>query len=171
MLNSIGKNLDSGKQTDVVFMDLSKAYLSDRFQQETVHGATSRSLPIISGVPQGSLLGPFLFLCMSMTWVLHISASTAVGLFADDTKCYRTIRSPSNVLALQEDIYGLHSWFNDVNLPFNLPKCKVLSVTRKSSPIITRYNFDGRHLIHSDVETWKPPGHLRLPPSYCRRIG
>jgi sarcosine oxidase/L-pipecolate oxidase len=87
-LQTIGKNLDKGLQTDVVFMDISKAfdtvdhtrllqklrdfglsgslllwfgnYLSGRFQRVTVLGATSTSLPIRSGVPQGSLLVPFL---------------------------------------------------------------------------------------------------------------
>ena len=62
------------------------------------------------------------------------------------------IQSLNDALALQDDSYGLHSWSNDViHLRFNLPKCKVLSVTRKSSPIVTQYNFDGQHLIHSDV--------------------
>jgi hypothetical protein len=89
ILNTIGKNLDEGLQTDVVFMDIAKAfdtvvhsklllklqefgfsgsvllwfknYLSCRCQQVTVHGATSAPLPITSGVPQGSLLAPFLF--------------------------------------------------------------------------------------------------------------
>ena len=88
-LQTIGKNLDKGLQTDVVFMYISKAfdtvnhnrlpqklrdfglsgslllwfknYLSGRFQRVTVLGATSTSLPITSGVPQGSLLAPFLF--------------------------------------------------------------------------------------------------------------
>ena len=88
-LQTIRKNLDKGLQTDVVFMDISKAfdtvdhaillqklrdfgisgslllwfenYLSGRFQRVTVLGATSTSLPITSGVSQGSLLAPFLF--------------------------------------------------------------------------------------------------------------
>ncbi|CAB4002105.1 Hypothetical predicted protein [Paramuricea clavata] len=107
-LHKIGKDLDKGLQTDVVFMDISKAfdtvdhskllqklrdfglsgslllwfenYLSGRCQRVTVHGATSTSLPITSGVPQGSLLAPFLFSVYINDLPDNISIATGVGL-------------------------------------------------------------------------------------------
>ena len=121
ILNIVGKNLDNGLQTDVVFMDIAKAfdtvdhskmlqklreygfsgsvllwfksYLCGRLQRVTVHGATSQSLPITSGVPQGSLLSPFLFSIYINDLPNHLSSSTGVGLFADDTKLYKLCRT------------------------------------------------------------------------------
>ena len=110
ILNTIGKNLDEGLQMNVVFMDIAKAfdtvvcsklllklqefgfsgsvllwfkhYLSCRCQQVTVHGTTSTPLPITSGVPQASLLAPFLFSEYINDLSSYISNSTGVGLFA-----------------------------------------------------------------------------------------
>ncbi len=151
-------------QTDVVFMDISKAfdtvdhsillqklqhfgfsgslllwfsnYLSGRFQRVIVHGSTSASLPITSGVPQGSLLGPFLFSIYINNLPNYVSPSTGVGLFADDTKLYRCIEAPCDALVLQEDIQGLQIWSNENRLCFNQSKCKVLSITRNKSHLI-----------------------------------
>ena len=75
-----------------------KNYLSGRFQRITVHGATSQSLPITSGVPQGSLLSPFLFSLYINDLPNHLSSSTGVGLFADDTKLYKAVQNPSDAL-------------------------------------------------------------------------
>ena len=180
ILNIIGKNLDKGLQTDVVFMDIAKAfdtvdhskmlqklrefgfsgsvllwlknYLSGRSQRVTVHGATSQSLPITSGVPQGSLLSPFLFSVYINDLPNHLSSSTGVGLFADDTKLYKAVQNPSDALILQEDIQHLQCWSEENRLRFNISKCKVLSITRKSSPLITSYSLDGQQLTLSNLE-------------------
>ena len=112
-----------------------KNYLSGRFQRVTVHGATSTTLSITSGVPQGSLLGPFLFSVYINDLPSYVSSSTGVGLFADDTKLYRCIKNPSDALVLQEDIQGvdqIRCWSNENHLHFNQSKCKVLSITRKN---------------------------------------
>ncbi len=177
ILNIIGKNLDKGLQTDVVFMDIAKAfdtvdhskmlqklwefgfsgsvllwlknYLSGRFQRVTVHGATSQSLPITSGVPQGSLLR---FSVYINDLPNHLSSSTGVGLFADDTKLYKAVQNPSDALILQEDIQHLECWSEENRLRFNISKCKVLSITRKSSPLITSYSLDGQQLTSFNLE-------------------
>ncbi|CAB4028407.1 Hypothetical predicted protein, partial [Paramuricea clavata] len=181
ILNIIGKNLDMGLQTDVVFMDIAKAfdtvdhskllqklqefvfsgslllwfknYLSGRFQRVTVHGATSTTLSITSGVPQGSLLGPFLFSVYINDLPSYVSSSTGVGLFAVDTKLYRCIKNPSDALVLQQDIrQGLRCWSNENHLHFNQSKCKVLSITRKTSPLVSPYSLAGDLLSFSDAE-------------------
>ena len=180
ILNTIGKNLDKGLQTDVVFMDIAKAfdtvdhsnllrklrefgfsgsvllwfqnYLSGRFQWVTVHVATSQSLPITSGIPQGSLLSPFLFSIYINDLPNHLSSSSGVGLFADDTKLYKAMQNPSDGLVLQEDIQSLQSWSEENRLRFNNSKCKVLYITRKSSPLITSYSLDGQQLALSEID-------------------
>ena len=181
-LQTIGKNLDKGRQTDVVFMDISKAfdtvnhnrllqklrdfglsgslwfslwfenYLSGRFQRVTVLGATSTSLPITSGVPQGSLLAPFLFSVCINDLLKNLTTSTGIGLYADDTKLHRSVQNPCDALILQEDIRSLHCWSNENRLSFNLSKCKVQSVTRKKSPLVYPYKLGNHQLQFSDVE-------------------
>ena len=170
VLHVIGKNLGGGKRTDVIFMDISKAfdsvdyptlicklqdfgisgnlllwfkiYLSGRLQQVVVQGAKSSQLPITSGVPQGSILGPLLFLVYVNTIPNYISASTDVAMFADDTKCFRTIRSPNDAEMIQNDISGLESWSNEHHLHFNTLKCNVLSISRKKFPIEAAYQLN-----------------------------
>ena len=113
-LDHIGSLLDSGSQVDTIYLDMSKAfdkvshrrlvqkliqacfggnllnwfcsYLSSRRQRVTVLGATSEDLPVTSGVPQGSILGPALFLLYVNDLPEVISSSSRVLMFADDTK-------------------------------------------------------------------------------------
>jgi hypothetical protein len=138
----------------VVLVVKSKApyYLSGRFQRVTVHGATSTILSITSGVPQGSLLGPFLFSVYINDLPSYVSSSTGVGLFVDDTKLYRCIKNPSDALLLQEDIQGLPCCSNENHLHFNQSKCKILSITRKTSPLVSPYSLAGDLLSFSDAE-------------------
>ena len=73
-----------------------------------VNGCHSSSLPVISGVPQGSILGPILFLVYVNDLPLQVSFSD-VFLFADDTKCLK-VSSPLDSSQLQEDLNHLSSW-------------------------------------------------------------
>ena len=79
------------------------SYLSNRYQQTTVGGATSRPLAVTSSVPQGSILGPLLFLLYEN----HLSDSVSnsnIATFAVDTKIFRTVNNMSDALSLQEDL-------------------------------------------------------------------
>ena len=69
-----------------------------------VGGEQSCSLPVISGVPQGSVLGPLLFLVYINDVSTHVSASSKLALFADDMALYRCISSPADYTILQHDI-------------------------------------------------------------------
>ena len=128
-------------------------YLSGRCQRVTVHGARSTPLPITSGVPQGSLLAPFLFSVYINDLPDNISISTGVGLYADDTKLHRCVQNRNDALALQSDIQSLHCWSNENMLSFNKSKCKVLSITRRKSPLIYPYELGHHKLLSSDVES------------------
>jgi len=90
----------------------------------------SDEVPVISGVPQGTVLGPLLFLC-------HINdlpdrVKSQVRLFADDCLIYRKIRNMQDHLILQQDLSSLESWANDWGMRFNSKKCYILSVKNKS---------------------------------------
>ena len=98
-------------------------YLTDRVQRVTVLGLNSKSLPVLSGVPQGSILGPLLFL-IYVNDLPDEASSTSVALFADDTKCYWSIGSMEDSACLQRDFdldLDLDHSAGYVLLPFHFP--------------------------------------------------
>ena len=89
--------------------NLFRLYLRGRKQRATVLGAASQDLEVTSGVPQGSLLGPLLFLIYINSLPDAVTSST-VACFADDTKVVKRIDSPADCAALQLDLTSLVSW-------------------------------------------------------------
>ena len=85
-----------------------KAFLSNRTQQVIVEGATSDTVPVISGVPQGTVLGPLLFLIFIND--LPNCVQSRIRLFADDCILYRNIRSNEDTIVLQDDLNKLADW-------------------------------------------------------------
>ena len=87
-----------------------RAYLTNRQQVVSLNGHKSSLLPVISGVPQGSIVGCLLF----AIYINNLPFSTCISFilsFADDTKCYTNIRSPSDSLS---ELTGLNH--SDLNL-------------------------------------------------------
>jgi hypothetical protein len=103
-----------------------------------VLGATSDLLPVTSGVPQGSILGPALFLLYVNDLPSNVKSSR-VAMFADDTKVFKAIQSPNDAVKLQEDITNFGNWSSESGLQFNETKCKAQSITRKTNLIPTTY--------------------------------
>ena len=102
-------------------------YLSNRYQYVCINNCKSSTLPVVSGVPQGSILGPFLFLI----YINDLSSSMKYSktfLFADDTKCFRPIRSPQDHILLQSDLDVLSLWSTNWKLMFNETKCSIMSI-------------------------------------------
>ncbi|CAB3995279.1 Hypothetical predicted protein [Paramuricea clavata] len=150
--------LAGGKEVDAIHLDLSKAfdrvqhhmllykleqygisgsllqwfrsYLSDRYQRVALDGTLSDWLPVTSGVPQGSILGPLLFLVYINDMPGYVGQGSSIALFADDPKLYRPINSASHHL-LQSDLSGLQNWSNDWGMTFSPSKCKVMHMSRK----------------------------------------
>ena len=83
---------------------------------------------MLSGVPQGSILGPILFLIFINDLPDNIRSS--VRLFADDCVLYRNIYSIQDCLTLQEDLTSLGQWEADWQMKFNVAKCHIMRVTR-----------------------------------------
>ena len=134
------------KQTDLIIMDFAKAFdkvphrrllhkleyygirgsthkwinswLSGRTQQVVLDGQASDPVPVLSGVPQGSVLGPVLFLLFINDLPDNIRSS--VRLFADDCVLYRNIHSLQDCLTLQEDLTSLGQWEADWQMKFNV---------------------------------------------------
>ena len=111
-------------------------YLTMRSQYVCVSGASSDILPVASGVPQGSVLGPLLFII----YINDISeVPLSVGsmlLYADDSMLYRPIRTPDDYVQLQMDIDKLCVWTNDNLLQYNVGKCKHMIISRKKHPLL-----------------------------------
>ena len=177
VLEQIGRKLDNGEQIDVIYLDMSKAfdkvshtkllrrlrefgfrgnilnwfssYLGNRRQQTTVHGA--RPLAVTSGVPQGSILGPLLFLLYENHLPNTVNNST-IATFADDTKIFRTISSTSDASSLQEDLPNFEVCSSNVNLELNAEKCKILRITRKQKKIEYPYKLHNNVLESTEFE-------------------
>ena len=88
----------------------------------------------MSGVPQGSVLGPLLFTIYINDVAERISSSSSISLYADDIALYRSIRSPADYLLLQADITAIMTCVEDEkHLNFNTNKCSLMLITRKRS--------------------------------------
>ena len=156
LLHDLCASMDNKKQVDLIFLDFSKAFdrvshdilikklfslcpneklklvvknfLSDRSQRVIVEGSTSDLKPVTSGVPQGSVLGPLLFLVYIND--LNKDISSDIRLFADDTVLYREILNSDDHFALQNDLNLIEKWCIANEMSLNIKKCNVMSVCR-----------------------------------------
>ena len=103
-----------------------KDFLTKRSQTVVISGKKSTPKEVLSGVPQGSVLGPILFLIYIND--LPSLAETPVKLFADDTKTYSTTNSPDNHEKLQQTTNNFYRWTREWNLDPNIKKCKRLHI-------------------------------------------
>ena len=166
-INDLTKELDRGGQTDTILLDYAKAFdkvphqrliiklfyygvkgqplqwiqsfLADRTQQVVVEGEVSDIGNVTSGVPQGSVLGPSLFLAYIND--IGDNITSKLKLFADDTILYRHIRTNGDAKSLQSDLNKLQTWEQTWQMEFNVSKCHVLSATLKRNPIKTEYRL------------------------------
>ena len=117
-----------------------------------VNGINSDWAPVVSGVPQGTVLGPLLF----SLYINDISADieSEIRLFADDCVCYREIKNEEDTLKLQRDIDCLGSWARKWGMRFQPVKCNMMQLTNKqSSKIQANYTLEGTVL--ENVESIK----------------
>ena len=101
-----------------------RSFLTNRKQRVVINGKSSNLAPVISGIPQGSVLGPILFLIYVND--LPEMARSKLKLFADDTKLYKSIKDVVDKEILQTDLNSLMGWSKSWQLPFNIGKCKLL---------------------------------------------
>ena len=126
-----------------------KNYLTNRFQFVSINNSHSYLLPVISGVPQGSILGPLLFI-LYMNDLHDVIYWSSALLFADDTKCFKHIKSPDDEQSLQNDLHNLASWSVASHLSFNPSKSTHVSFNQNISTrrpqagarLVSRNHFD-----------------------------
>jgi hypothetical protein len=179
-VDDITNNLEKSAQTDILVMDFAKAFdkvshnllvhklshygivgntnrwiynfLTDRTQTVVLEGEKSDCVPVQSGVPQGSVLGPSLFLFYINDMPVDIDST--VRLFADDTIAYLAIKSNSDCLTLQKDLDKLSAWEKKWKMAFHPDKCNVLSITRNKKVIKHQYILHNQILKHTDKATY-----------------
>ena len=145
--------LDQGFNVDVVYLDFAKAFdkldfnitlaklkslgidgkigrwlhsfLTNRLQTVIVNGTKSSPAPVISGVPQGSVIGPLLFLILIGDIDKEV-AHSFLSSFADDTRIGLAISTPDDAKQLQQDLQAVYDWAATNNMQFNDTKFELL---------------------------------------------
>ena len=173
-IEDLAKGLDLRQQIDLLILDFSKAFdvvshrlllgklehygvrgntlgwvtdwLTDRTQRVVIDGECSEDAPVLSGVPQGTVLGPLMFIL----YINDISAGTncSIHLFADDCLLYRVVDSTRDAALLQWDLKVMCRWADAWEMDFNPSKCYKLSITKRKCPLSFPYSINGVVLEH-----------------------
>ena len=131
-------------------LNLFESFLSNRFQRIVINGVESVWTQVTSGVPQGSILGPLLFIMYINDLPRELSNSKCL-LFADDGKFFKIIKSLSDCLQLQNDLNSIFSWCHKWKLDLNLSKCYVMNFSlKRSRNIVFEYAFGTTKLKYVD---------------------
>ena len=163
-LNNWTSNFDEGYATDILYLDFQKAFdtvphkrllyklekmgikgrvlkwikswLTGRRQRVVLPGGVSKWVEVTSGVPQGSILGPLLFLLFINDMPNKMKAM--LKLFADDSKSYKKITCKDDCEILQSDLNELMAWAETWQMDFNESKCVHMRMGNKVEP---RYRY------------------------------
>jgi hypothetical protein len=150
--------MDDHKEVDVIYLDFQKAFdkvphkrllaklasfgikervytwienwLVGRKQRVVLNGSFSEWKSVTSGVPQGSVLGPLLFIMFVND--MDNSVLSHLLKFADDTKLFRCVTDPDGADMLRDDLRSLYEWSEDWQMLFNIDKCKVMHFGAKN---------------------------------------
>ena len=115
------------------------ALISDRSQRVVIRGSSSEACNVTSGVPQGSVLGPVLFLIFIND--LPLEVLSPLSLFADDSKIFTRIVTTKEKTkwtgfdghgALQRDLLRVQEWAKKWKMEFNISKCKIMHIDKYS---------------------------------------
>ena len=158
-INDFSKCLNSKGQIDAILLDFSKAFdkvdheglllklenlgirgsllnwvrsfLINREQGVLVEGKISSHKRVLSGVPQGTVLGPLFFLIYINDISVGLSKGTSIKLFADDSLLFRPIKTPEDSIILQNDLNKLQEWERTWKMEFHPGKCQLIRLTNK----------------------------------------
>jgi ribonuclease P/MRP protein subunit RPP40 len=127
-----------------------RGFLTDRSHRVVIDHCFSPNCSVKSGVPQGSVLGPLLFILYINDIDSVCCGHTKLQLFADDAKLYCNINIENDSISLQQSLDRLVNWANMWQLSININKCAVLSLSVKHQPILRDYFIDGISILHKD---------------------
>ena len=170
LMDDVSQSLHKNIGTDIIYFDFAKAfdtvnhdiilhklklkfkidgrllkflqdYLKNRKQRVVLDNTVSDILDVHSGVPQGSILGPLLFILFINDIYDRINPNTGISLYADDTKIWKPISSEQDCVTLQTDINRLQERCTDNKMSFNINKCHALSVKATDYLLTDEYHF------------------------------
>ncbi len=179
-VNNVVKFIENGGQVDTLYTDFSKAfdkisheillnkltsfgvdgaylewfrtYLIDRSQCVVIGDMKSHAITPTSGIPQGSILGPLLFL-IYINDLPTIFTSSSCALLADDLKLYKKITTEQDCHEMQKDIDALSNWCDSNSLSLNIPTCFTLTTTIKPNPTTFNYTIRDATVTKVDVKS------------------
>ena len=122
----IEKIIATGLNTHIV--SWIRSYLCNRKQFVVLNGESSPVASVLSGVPQGSVLGPLLY--MNDLPLSPISDGSYLSMYCDDLLLHRVISCSEDYESFQEDIHAIFDWVDDNNLSLNVAKCKYMVISR-----------------------------------------
>ena len=129
------------------------SFLNGRTQKVNINGSFSTAAPVSSGIPQGSVLGPILFVIYINDLPDVIDKNSFAYLFADDTKIFREIKSQADIDILQKDIDKLVEWSNLWLLKFHPDKCVHIGIgINRKQDNSYRYKMEDKNLKISSCE-------------------
>ena len=180
-VDEVSRELAGGHQVDTVVLDFSKAFdkvdhslllhklarygitgrvhswiedfLDERQQAVVVGGEKSAFLPVSSGVPQGSVLGPCLFLAY-INDLPNTTETCTTRLFADDTMCHNKINTDKDQEKMQADLDALNTWEENWAMEFHPQKCENISLSRKQNTLPASYSLHGHTLTNTETATY-----------------
>lgn len=175
-LHDLHVNLDRNIPTDTIFLDFEKAFdkvphgrlllklsrlnihpcvlnwirgfLTNRQQFVYANSRSSSLTPVLSGVPQGTVLGPLLFLIYINDLPCNISSH--IRLFADDCVVYRAINNPSDHSILQCDLTRIQNWCNTWLMSLNVTKTVLMSIHRRQHHVVYNYSINNNQITTVD---------------------
>ena len=127
-------------------INLLSGYLTGRQQVVMVNGKSSAPSAVTSGVPQGSVLGPTMFIALMHDINDSVSSGTFLSLFADDILVFRPQTHDGDVAVFQADLDSISQWGNVNQLSFNPSKSAHIRLSRKRNPGQAEYFLDGARI-------------------------
>ena len=175
-MNIITNYIDNGDAVDVIYLDFQiafdkvsharliekikalgidgkvlqwiKAWLTGRMQRVVLDGEQSSWQDVLSGVPQGSVLGPILFIIFIND--LEAGIKSRILKFADDAKLIGKVASVEDLQTIKKDLENLWKWSEDWQMKFNVEKCKIMHIGYKNNK--EKFELGGKELIEVEEE-------------------
>ena len=171
--STVTRALERGSEVDCIYTDFSKAfdtlshdiitfklnmlgfpdffiawissYLSNRSYQVLFKSCLSPPFVVNSGVPQGSHLGPLLFI-LAINDVTNVISHSDILVYADDMKIFKVVTNVIDHCRLQNDINEFYIWCKMNNLCLNMDKCHVMTFSRKRAPSVHNYKVNSNRV-------------------------